>query len=102
MAESSLPFPGFRMVSFVFSESSLGIGCLGTFGTVHERLGLSLRSPRSLTLHRVVVGVIVPTSFPPSCRCRCRCSRVSVAHHVQPGHPTLSQLPRLFPSYIEA
>ncbi|PKI74822.1 hypothetical protein CRG98_004840 [Punica granatum] len=53
---------------------------LGTFGTVHERLGPSLRSPRSPTLHRAVVGVIVPTSFPPSCRCRC--SWVFVAHHV--------------------
>ncbi|PKI47013.1 hypothetical protein CRG98_032598 [Punica granatum] len=73
---------------------------LGTFGTIHERLGLSLRSPRSPTLYLAVVGVIVPTSFPPSCRCRC--SRVSVAHHVQPGHSTISPLPRLFPSYIEA
>ncbi|PKI70483.1 hypothetical protein CRG98_009117 [Punica granatum] len=57
-------------------------------------------SPRSPTLHRAMVGVIVPTSFPPSYRCRC--SRVSIAHHVQPGHPTLSPLPRLFPAYIEA
>ncbi|PKI59462.1 hypothetical protein CRG98_020152 [Punica granatum] len=44
---------------------------LGTFGTFHERLDLSLRSPRSLILHRVVVGASVPTPFSPSCRCRC-------------------------------
>ncbi|PKI60089.1 hypothetical protein CRG98_019524 [Punica granatum] len=73
---------------------------LGTFGIVHERLGLSLRSPRSPILHRAAVGVIVPTSFSPSCHCRC--SRVSTAHHVQPSHPTLLPLPRLFSSNIEA
>ncbi|PKI64640.1 hypothetical protein CRG98_014978 [Punica granatum] len=70
---------------------------LGTFGTVHERLGPSLRSPRSPILYRAVVGVTVPTSF--SLSCRYRCSRVSIARHVQPGHPPL---PRLFPSYIKA
>ncbi|PKI43101.1 hypothetical protein CRG98_036512, partial [Punica granatum] len=73
---------------------------LGTFETIHERLGSSLRSPRSPTLHCAVVVVIVPTPFSP--RCSCRCSRVPVAHRVQPSHPTLSPLPRLFPSYIEA
>ncbi|PKI40362.1 hypothetical protein CRG98_039251 [Punica granatum] len=62
---------------------------LGTFGTVYERLGPSLRSPRSLTLHRVVVGVVVPTPFSPSCRCRS--SRVPVAR--RPSRPAGSPDP---------
>ncbi|PKI65474.1 hypothetical protein CRG98_014132 [Punica granatum] len=33
----------------------------GTFGTVHERLDPSLRSPRSPVLHRAVVGASVPS-----------------------------------------
>ncbi|PKI63033.1 hypothetical protein CRG98_016557 [Punica granatum] len=53
---------------------------LGTFGTVYERLGPSLRSPMSPILHRAAVGIVVPTSFSPSCRCRC--SRASAAHRV--------------------
>ncbi|PKI75827.1 hypothetical protein CRG98_003742 [Punica granatum] len=44
---------------------------LGTFGTVHERLDPSLRSPRSPILHRAAVGVDVPTPFSPSCHSRC-------------------------------
>ncbi|PKI26194.1 hypothetical protein CRG98_049117, partial [Punica granatum] len=41
---------------------------LGTFGSVHGRLDLPLRSPRSLTSHRAVTGASVPTHFPSSCR----------------------------------
>ncbi|PKI59968.1 hypothetical protein CRG98_019635 [Punica granatum] len=43
---------------------------LGTFGTFHELLDLSLRSPRSPILHRAMVGASVPTPFSPSCRYR--------------------------------
>ncbi|PKI56747.1 hypothetical protein CRG98_022851 [Punica granatum] len=42
----------------------------GMFGTTHERLDSSLRSPTSPILHRAVVGASVPTPFSPSCRCR--------------------------------
>ncbi|PKI63038.1 hypothetical protein CRG98_016562 [Punica granatum] len=67
----SLPLIGFRyfLPSFL-SPFRVCLG-LGTFGTIHERLGSSLRSPRSSILHRVVVGVVVPTSFSPHCHCRC-------------------------------
>ncbi|PKI49421.1 hypothetical protein CRG98_030191 [Punica granatum] len=41
---------------------------LGTFGSVHGRVDLPLRSPRSPTSHRAVTGASVPTHFPLSCR----------------------------------
>ncbi|PKI72130.1 hypothetical protein CRG98_007517 [Punica granatum] len=44
---------------------------LGTFGTFHECLDLSLRSPRNPILHCAVVRASVPTPFSPSCRYCC-------------------------------
>ncbi|PKI26422.1 hypothetical protein CRG98_048889, partial [Punica granatum] len=41
---------------------------LGTLEAVNERLDLPLRSPRNPTLHRAVVGVVVPTPLSPNCR----------------------------------
>ncbi|PKI60800.1 hypothetical protein CRG98_018789 [Punica granatum] len=37
---------------------------LGTLGTTHGHLDLSLRSPTSLISHRAVAGASVPTHFP--------------------------------------
>ncbi|PKI71951.1 hypothetical protein CRG98_007634 [Punica granatum] len=68
---------------------------LCTFETVHERLDLFLRSPRNSTSLGAVVGAVVPTLFFSDCHGHyfsgACCSRV------QPGHPILLPLPRLFP-----
>ncbi|PKI61763.1 hypothetical protein CRG98_017813 [Punica granatum] len=43
----------------------------GTFGTVHERLDLPLRSLRNPISLGTVTGASVPTPFSPSCHSRC-------------------------------
>ncbi|PKI32840.1 hypothetical protein CRG98_046766 [Punica granatum] len=63
-SESPTTVHNLRSTSFLLSG-------LGTFRVVYERLGPPLRSPRSPTLHRAVVGAIVPTPFSPSCHSRC-------------------------------
>ncbi|PKI59197.1 hypothetical protein CRG98_020412 [Punica granatum] len=86
---------GFRYFFPVFLLSFAVCPGLRTFQVVHEHLDLPLRSLRSPILYRAEVGAVVPTPFSPSCCCRC--SQASATHRVQPGHPTLSPLPRLFP-----
>ncbi|PKI55768.1 hypothetical protein CRG98_023836, partial [Punica granatum] len=44
---------------------------IGTFGTIHECLDLSLKRPRSLISLGVVVGASVPSSIFPGCHGRC-------------------------------
>ncbi|PKI68958.1 hypothetical protein CRG98_010638 [Punica granatum] len=61
-----------RSLPLLGSKKSFRLGpSLGTFGTFHERLDLSLRSPRKPILHRAVVEASVPTPFSPGCRCCC-------------------------------
>ncbi|OWM68073.1 hypothetical protein CDL15_Pgr023296 [Punica granatum] len=65
------PFLLYRVHFSLPSFLSLFRACpgFGTFGTIHERLDLSLRSPMSPILHRAVVGANVPSPIFPSCRC---------------------------------
>ncbi|PKI49278.1 hypothetical protein CRG98_030321 [Punica granatum] len=71
-----------------------------TFETCHECIDLPLRSPRNSTSLGVVIGVVVPATFPLGCRGRC--SRVLTALDVQPGHPTPKTTSPTLSSYTEA
>ncbi|PKI50217.1 hypothetical protein CRG98_029400 [Punica granatum] len=83
---------GFRCFSLFFLLSFQVCPGPCTFETIHERLDLSLRSPRNLTLLDVVIGVVVPTSFPPNCRGHYPCRPVESPDSLTTS-PTLSLHP---------
>ncbi|PKI50113.1 hypothetical protein CRG98_029509 [Punica granatum] len=68
---------------------------LGTFGSAHGHLDLLLRSPTSLTPHRAVARVRVPTRFPRTAAAAS--SRVSQPVTLKPSLATLKAAsPTLF------
>ncbi|PKI67385.1 hypothetical protein CRG98_012222 [Punica granatum] len=68
LASRAITFEGFLTTPTLPREEAVTVRPgLGTFGTIHERLNPSLRSPRSPILHRAVAGASVLTPFSPSC-----------------------------------
>ncbi|PKI75179.1 hypothetical protein CRG98_004403 [Punica granatum] len=63
--------PGFDGFYQLFSHRFRA--CLGscTLEACHQYIDMSLRSLRNLTSLDAMIGAVVPTTFPPSCRGRC-------------------------------